>query len=80
MALILALILDFKKNILFNSRETLNLEVFMAKVIRINAIISSAHADTDLTEDEFYNKFIDFIESNDWICGGGITEEEDNDE
>ena len=49
----------------------------MAKVIRINAIISSAHADTDLTEDEFYNKFIDFIESNDWICGGGITEEDD---
>ena len=52
----------------------------MAKVIRINAIISSAHVDTDLTEDEFYNKFIDFIESNDWIYGGGITEEEDNDE
>ena len=73
----MTLILDFKKNILFNSRETLNLEVFMAKVIKINAIISSAHVDTDLTEDEFYNKFIDFLEEHEWMCGGGITEEED---
>lgn len=28
----------------------------------------------DLSEEEFWNKFIDFIESNNWLFGGGINE------
>ena len=28
----------------------------------------------ELSEDEFYNKFITFIESNNWSFGGGINE------
>lgn len=28
----------------------------------------------DLSEEVFWNKFIDFIESNDWTFGGGINE------
>lgn len=29
---------------------------------------------TDLSEEEFWNKFIGFIESNNWFFGGGINE------
>lgn len=28
----------------------------------------------DLSEEEFFNKFINFIESNHWTFGGGINE------
>lgn len=28
----------------------------------------------ELSEDEFFNKFIHFIESNSWFFGGGINE------
>lgn len=28
----------------------------------------------ELSEDEFYNKFITFIESNNWSFGGGINQ------
>ncbi len=28
----------------------------------------------ELSEDEFWNKFIGFIESNGWMFGGGINE------
>lgn len=28
----------------------------------------------ELTEEEFYNKFIAFIEANNWSFGGGINE------
>lgn len=29
---------------------------------------------SELSEEEFWNKFIGFIESNNWLFGGGITE------
>lgn len=32
----------------------------------------------ELSEDEFWNKFIGFIESNGWMFGGGINEIVDN--
>ncbi len=28
----------------------------------------------ELSEDEFFNRFISFIESNNWLFGGGINE------
>ena len=28
----------------------------------------------ELSEDEFFNKFIDFVESSSWSYGGGINE------
>ena len=29
---------------------------------------------SELSEEEFWNKFIGFIESNNWLFGGGINE------
>lgn len=32
----------------------------------------------EITEEEFFDKFIDFVESNNWSFGGGINEVRDN--
>lgn len=43
----------------------------MRKEFEINGCIEVPMA---LSEDEFWNKFIDFIEDNNWYFGGGIKE------
>ncbi|ONI39183.1 hypothetical protein AN639_10460 [Candidatus Epulonipiscium fishelsonii] len=42
----------------------------MDKEISIDAVIVVL---SDLAHDEFWNKFIDFIEENNWLFGGGIN-------
>ena len=43
----------------------------MRKEFEINGCVEVPE---QMTEDEFYNKFIMFIESNGWFFGGGIRE------
>lgn len=49
----------------------------VSRVINMNLIVSSIHVGQDVTEEEFCNAFLDFLEEHEWMCGGGITEEED---
>ena len=49
----------------------------MAKLVRLNVIVWSDKVNKDLTEVEFSDKFFDFLQENDWIAGGAITEEDD---
>lgn len=37
-------------------------------------ILGCIEVPTNLTEDEFFDKFINFVESNNWTFGGGINE------
>jgi uncharacterized protein YggL (DUF469 family) len=46
----------------------------MEKEFEINGCIE---VQLEVTEDEFWRKFIDFIESNGWYFGGGIKEIQD---
>lgn len=46
----------------------------MRKEFEINGCIEVS---PEVTEDEFWEKFITFVESNDWSFGGGIHEIQD---
>ena len=37
-------------------------------------ILGCIEVPTNLAEDEFFDKFINFVESNNWTFGGGINE------
>lgn len=37
-------------------------------------ILGCIEVPTNLTEDEFFDKLINFVESNNWTFGGGINE------
>ena len=52
----------------------------MAKIITINGTIFSEHINKNVTEEEFTNAFIDFIESKGWLFGGTVSENDDDDE
>lgn len=43
----------------------------MRKEFEINGCIE---VPSEVTEDDFLKKFIDFVESNNWVFGGGIKE------
>ncbi len=46
----------------------------MEKEFEINGCIEVS---PEVTEDEFWEKFIDFVEANGWYFGGGIKEIQD---
>lgn len=46
----------------------------MEKEFEINGCIEVC---PEVTEDEFWEKFIDFVEANGWYFGGGIKEIQD---
>ena len=50
----------------------------MAKIIEINGTVFSENINEDITEKEFTDAFLDFIESRGWLFGGTVSE--DNDE
>ena len=50
----------------------------MAKIIEINGTIFNENINEDITEEEFTDAFLDFIESKGWLFGGTVSE--DNDE
>ena len=50
----------------------------MAKIIEINGTVFSENINEDITEEEFTDAFLDFIESRGWLFGGIVSE--DNDE
>ena len=50
----------------------------MAKLININGTVFSRHVDKDVTEEEFLEAFSAFLEANDYLFGGGFSEEEDD--
>lgn len=53
----------------------------MAKYVHLNSMsIMNKHIGVDVTEEEFLDKFLDFIESNDWFCAGHSEECDDEDE
>ncbi len=52
----------------------------MAKLVRVNVIVSCDNINKDLTEEEFCDKFFDFLEANNWIAGGSVSEEEDDED
>ncbi len=52
----------------------------MAKVIKLNVIVSHKNSTDDITNEKFFRKFIDFVESNNWIVGGHIEEIDDSEE
>ena len=47
----------------------------MTKVFEISGCIEVPE---DVTDEVFFNKFIEFIESNGWTFGGGIEETAEN--
>lgn len=47
----------------------------MTKVFEISGCIEVPE---DVTDEVFFNKFIEFIESNGWSFGGGIEEAAEN--
>lgn len=50
----------------------------MSKVFEINGCVEVPE---DISEDEFWNIFIDFVEAHNWYFGGGINEcTEENEE
>lgn len=50
----------------------------MSKVISMNIVVSSAHVGVDMDENEFFDKFVDFLEANEWMFGGCSSVEEDD--
>lgn len=50
----------------------------MAKIIEINGTVFNENINEDITEEEFTDAFLDFIESRGWLFGGTVLE--DNDE
>lgn len=52
----------------------------MAKIIEINGTVFSRHVDRDITEEEFFEAFSAFLETNDYLFGGGWEETDDDDE
>ncbi len=52
----------------------------MTKVAKLNVTVSHKNSDGNVTNEEFLRKFIDFIESNNWMVGGHIEEIDDSEE
>ena len=61
-------ILEFASTIDFD----LTLSYLDAKAMEYEDYIDDNYG--DLSEEEFWNKFIGFIESNNWLFGGGVNE------
>lgn len=52
----------------------------MAKVIKLNVTVFHKNNGGNVTNEEFFKKFIDFIESNNWLVGGHMEEVDDSEE
>lgn len=50
----------------------------MSKLITLNGTVFSRHVNTDITEEEFFEAFEKFLNDNDYLYGGTITEEDDD--
>ena len=49
----------------------------MAKCVKLNMTVMSQMTGSDVTEDEFLDAFIDFIEKHNWMVCGHTCEEDD---